>query len=256
MERTVQGQVGRGRILRRDRGITLLEMLLSTSLAIVLMMSLVVLYYSAAKTAAKEENLSSASRDARLVLRRMAREFRLVGLLAPADVNGDADDINRDVPNQTWSDSSRDDFEYANTYELVFTSDVDDDSTTETVWLYRSGTDLIEETWEWSRDSVRWRQPIIRTLASDVDYLLFDFYDRDQNRIPTPTGYPAGGVTLSSGDRHRVTVVEVTVVMRSDYEENGHAQYLSLPDGQSFYDNFRRSTHRFMIRGRNLSLGA
>ncbi len=251
-----QGQSGKRIRGKLSRGTSLLELLLSTSLAVILMMSLVVLYYSAAKTAAREENLSSANRDARMVLRRLAREFRLVGLMAAQDVDGNANDINRDVPNQAWSDSTRDDFEFATTYELAYTSDVDDDGLTETVWLYLDGNQLKQEIWEWSRDSVRWRQPNIRVLASNVDYLLFDYYDRLQERIPDPTGYPAGGFTLTSGERRSVTTVEVTVVLRSAHEENADSEYLSMPDGQVFYDKYRRSMYRFMIRGRNLSLGA
>ncbi len=256
MDPNGQGQRGITRAGRLDRGITLLEMLLSTSLAIVLLMSLVVLYYSAAKSAAKEENISSASRDARMVVRRLARDFRLVGLMAPEDANGDANDIKRDVPNQTWSDSTRDDFEFATTYQLAYTSDFDNDGRTETVWLYLSGTSLTERVWEWSRDSLRWRMPRTRVLANDVDYVFFDYFDREQHRIPQPTGYPVGGFTLSGGDRRRVTAVEVTVVVRSDQAENGPNEYLTLRDGHVFYDRYRRSVYRFMIRGRNLSLGA
>jgi type II secretory pathway pseudopilin PulG len=252
------GQRGKGSLHlgRCDRGITILEILLSTSLAIVLMMSLVVLYYSAAKSAAKEENLNSATREAQLVVRRLAHDFRLVGLMAPADVNGDTNDIRRDVPDQTWSDSARDDFEYATTYQLAYTSDVDNDGQTETVWLYLNGRNLMEKEWVWSRDSVRWRMPHTSTLATDVDYVLFDYYDRDQNRIPQATGYPNGGFVLSSGDRHRVTAVEVRVVVRSDNTENGPLESLVMPDGHTFYDRYRRAEYRFMIRGRNLSLGA
>ena len=209
-----------------------------------------------AKTAAREENLSSASRESRMVSRRLAREFRLVGSLAAADADGNANDINRDVPSQTWSDSIRDDFEFANTYELIFTSDVDNDDRTETVRIYLDGTTLKEKVWEWSRDSVRWRAPVTRELASGVDYVMFDFYDRQQTRIPEPTGYPQGGFTLTSGDRQRVTVVEVTVVTRSEHAENQSAEYLVMPDGHSFRDRYKRSVQRFMIRGRNLSLGA
>lgn len=256
MKRKNQVRQGVGYSQRRDRGISLLEMLLSMSLAIILLMSMVVLYYSAAKIAAKEENLSSASRDARLVLRRMAKDFRMVGLMAPADVNGDADDINYDVPGQVWSDSSHDDFELANTYELVFTCDMDNDSVTECVWLHLDGTNLIQEVWEWSRDSILWGPAHSRILARDVEYLLFDYFDREQNRIPEPSGYPEGGFTLSNGDRTRITLVEVTVVMRSAREESGSQEYLVMPDGRTFNDHYRRSVHRYMIRGRNLSLGA
>jgi type II secretory pathway pseudopilin PulG len=239
-------------------GWSLLEMLLSMSLSVILLTSLFVLYYAAARGAARNESRSSAGRESRFVVDRFAREFKLVGLMAPADVNGDSNDINRDVPSQPWSDSLRGDFEYANTYDIVFTSDIDDDSCTETV---RYDLDVvhhqIEETyWRWSRDSLRWRGPYTRKVGSQVDYLMFTYYDRDGNTIPNPLNYISGGYSLTRGERARITAVEVTVVTRSERSENTSAKFVCLPDGAYWYDKYDHLVQSFLVRGRNLSLGA
>ncbi len=241
---------------RKCAGYSLLEITIAMTLATVLLSSLFILYYGAARSAATEELRGQAYKESRLVNLRLSRELRLVGLMALQDVNGDSNDIRRDVPNETWSDSIRSDFEYANTYEIVYTSDVDDDGFTETVDYYLEGDVLKAKTWEYSRDSLRWKSPSIRTLASNVDFLMFRFYDRDGATVPDIVTYPSGGYTLSMGERVRVTAVEVTVVIRSKDEINGVAGMLYMPDGTYWYDKYRRVESRFIIRGRNLRLDA
>ncbi|RPH95059.1 hypothetical protein EHM69_05555 [candidate division KSB1 bacterium] len=239
-------------------GITLLELLIGISLSAVLLTSLFSLYYGAARGAAKDQNRSVANRESRLIGDRLARDFKLVGLMATQDVDGTADDVNRDVPGMSWSDSLRNDFEFANTYNVIFTGDVDDDGCTETVQYIRDdANDLIKQVyWRWSRDSVRWMGPIERSVATHADHLMFVYYDRDGNTIPNPMVYPTGGYTLTMGERARVTSVEVTLVTRSDIAESGNPQFVYTPDGNYWYDGYRRIVQRFMIRGRNLSLGA
>ncbi|MBU0509537.1 type II secretion system GspH family protein [bacterium] len=242
----------------RCAGVTLLEMLISMTLAITLLTSLFALYYGAARGAARDEARGAANQESRMVVQRLAREFKLVGLLAPQDVNGDANDINRDVPNESWSDSIRSDFEFANTYDLVCTGDYDNDGRTETIRYRRNaGHNTVEQTvWEWSRDSLRWLPPVMKTVATHVDHMMFLYWDRDGNSIPA-SGYPYGsGYTLTTGERSRVTAVEIMVVTRSDRQENAHPEFLYLPDGTYWYDGYHRTVHRFLVRGRNLSLGA
>jgi type II secretory pathway pseudopilin PulG len=243
---------------RTGRGFTLLELLIGLVLSIVMLTSLFSLYYGAARGAAQNETLAAADREARMINHRLARDFKMIGLLAPLDCNGDSNDVNRDVPGMSWSDSLRQDFEFANTYSIVFTCDIDNDSATETVCYVRDPhTDrLIQYTWEWSRDSLLWSPPASKAIANHVDYVLFNYYDRDGLPIPNPVQYPSGGYTLNSGERTRVTAVEITIVMRSDRAVNGYEQYVHMPDGQYWYDGYRRIVQRFMVRGRNLSLGA
>jgi hypothetical protein len=188
----------------------------------------------------------------------MQREFRLVGLLAAQDCNGDSNDIRRDVPYMTWSDSVRQDFEYANTYQVVFDGDVDNDNCTETVRYYRDATSrtLKQQVWQWSRDSIKWRGPTTQNIATDVDYVLFTYLDRDGNTIPNPVTYPTGGYTLTAGERVRVTAVQITLLVRAQHRDDGRNVTLCMPDGTTFNDKYRRTEETFLVRGRNLSLGA
>jgi type II secretory pathway component PulJ len=156
-----------GALRRRQGGFSVVEMMIATTLGTVLMASMFTLYYAAAASAAKEEARSAASREARMATMRLAREFRLVGLVATEDIDGDSNDINTDV-------SSMD-------YEMVITSDIDDDGNTETVRYYRDEDALMSETWEWDRDSTMWTNPVRKTLAVNVDYLMFKYYDGDDN---------------------------------------------------------------------------
>lgn len=242
---------------RRQRsaaGHTVLELILSLTLAILLLSSLFSLYYGAAKAAAADESKSTANQEIRMATKRLARDFRLVGLMATQDVNGDSNDINRDVSGLAWSDSARDDFEYASTYEIVFTSDYDSDGNTETIRYYLNNGRILQESWEWSRDSIQWMMPQTKVVATSVDHLMYRYFDRDGN--PIPDYVPAGNYELNAGERRRITAVEITVVTRSDREQNGNPEFLYLDDGTYWYDNYRRVVQTFMIRGRNLSLGA
>jgi len=243
---------------RAARGFTLLESLIGITLSALLLTSLFSLYYGAARGAATNASRSTENREARMINHRLSRDFRLVGLLAPLDCNGDSNDVHRDVSGETWSDSLRQDFERANTYDIVFTGDVDDDGVTETVRyvLDLNTSQLIQYTWEWSRDSIAWSPPVSKAVANYVDHILFNYYDRDGNPIPNPVQYPIGGYTLSAGERQRVTTVEILIVTRSERMENGYSQYVYAPDGHYWYDGYHRAVQRFMVRGRNLSLGA
>lgn len=243
---------------RTGRGFTLLELLIGLVLSIVMLTSMFSLYYGAARGAAQNESRTVADREARMINHRLSRDFKLVGLLAPLDCNGDSNDARRDVPGMPWSDSLRQDFEEANTYSIVFTCDIDDDGFTETTRYVRDpGTSrLIQFAWKWSRDSMMWSPPVSRAVADHVDHILFNYFDRDGLPIPNPVQYPVGGYTLTTGERSRVTAVEITIVTRSERPVNGNSQYVHTPDGQYWYDDYRRVVQRFMVRGRNLSLGA
>jgi hypothetical protein len=239
-------------------GMSLLELLISLSLATVLLGSLFGLYFGAARGAATDQGRAVAGQESRLILNRLTRDFRLIGLLAPADVNGDANDIKRDVPLQAWSDSIREDFEYANTYELVITSDLDNDGRTETVRYFRDpDSSMLKQTiWRWSRDSLRWLVPKTRVIAAQVDYVMFDYFDRANVAVPNPVRYPVNGYTLTAGERRQVTAVQITVVTRSAHAENEHPEEITLPDGATWRDKYVRQESRFLVRARNLSLGA
>ncbi|MFZ5434162.1 MAG: PilW family protein [Calditrichota bacterium] len=243
--------------LKRCAGVSLVETMIGLSLGMVLLTSLFSLYYGAARGAAKDASRVAENQESRMVIQRMARDFKLIGLMAFNDANGDSDDISRDVPGQLWSDSLRNDFELASTYQLIFTGDFDDDSTTETVAYLRnpSNSTIVQTVWEWSRDSMAWSAPVYKTVATHVDHLMFAYFDRDGNPIPNPPMWGMGNYTLTSGERARITSVEIYVVTKSDRMENANPQFLYLQDGSYWYDGYHRTVNRFMVRGRNLSLG-
>jgi type II secretory pathway component PulJ len=239
---------------RLSSGTTLVELVIAMTLGTVLLTSLFSMYYAAASSASSEESRGAANREGRMAASHLAREMRLVGLIAPEDIDGDSNDIDTDIPDEIWSNGLRDNFEYANTYELVMTSDYDADSLTETIRFYLEGGLLRQQIWEWNRDSVEWGPPMSKTIANNVDYLMFMYFDSDGN--PVPEIFVSGGVTLTPGQRIRVTAVEITLVTRSSDIKQGNPEFVSVPDGAYWYDQYKRIVFRFMIRGRNLNIEA
>jgi type II secretory pathway component PulJ len=239
---------------RLSSGTTLVEMLIALALGAVLLTSLFSMYYAAASSASAEESRGAANREGRMAMGRLAHDMRLVGLIAAEDIDGDSNDIDTDISSEVWSNGLRDNFEYANTYELVMTSDYDADSLTETIRFFLEDGLLKQQIWEWNRDSVEWGPPMTKAIANNVDYLMFMYFDSEGN--PIPEIFESGGVTLTPGQRIRVTAVEITLVTRSTDTEQGNSQYVSLPDGAYWYDGHKRLVFRFMIRGRNLNIEA
>ncbi len=240
---------------RIQRGASLLEMTLSMTLGAVILVSLFSLYYVAAATAAKEESRSVATSEGRLLTMRVVRDVRLMGLLATEDIDGDSNDIDTDVPDINWSNGVLEPIEHASTYNLVFSCDIDDDSVTETVGYWMNENGIQQDMWEWQRDSTDWSIRTARIIGDNVDAVLFRYYDRDGNELPTSGPIPVGGYTLTAGERMRVTAVEVSVVIRSEEAANvTRSNYLMLPDGRYWYDHFHRELYRFLVRGRNLNL--
>ena len=94
-------------------------------------------------------------------------------------------------------------------------------------------------------------------MGNNIDGLLFRYFDMDGNEIPQSGPIPMGGYTLTAGQRLRITAIELTIVVRSNNEEQvSHRNYVMLPDGRYWYDNYHREVYRFMVRGRNLNLDA
>jgi hypothetical protein len=246
-----------------EYGGSLVEAVLAMALGSMILVTMFSLYYVSAASAAKEESRSAAVQEGRLASMRLVRDFRLIGLLALEDEDGDSNDIDRDVPNIEWSNGVLEDIEYASSYYVVFTSDLDNDSISETVAYYVEGfsgipgTVLIQDRWEWDRDSVEWGLVQHRAAVPHVDYFLLRYYDREGHEIPQEGAMPSGGYVLTVGERMRVTTIEVTLVLRSASEENRQSDdYVYLPDGQLFHDDYHREVYRFTVRGRNLSLDA
>lgn len=242
---------------RAQQGGSLLEMTIAMTLGTVILVSLFSLYYVAAASAAKEESRAAATSEGRMMAMRLVRDVRLMGLFATEDIDGDSNDIDRDVPDIVWSNGVHEPVEYATSTQLVFSCDIDNDSLTETIGLWANAEGIQQDVWEWERDSVEWGIRNARVMGNNIDGLLFRYFDMDGNEIPQSGPIPAGGYTLTSGQRLRVTAIELTIVVRSNNEEQvSHRNYVMLPDGRYWYDNYHREVYRFMVRGRNLNLDA
>lgn len=242
---------------RAQKGGSLLEMTIAMTLGAVVLVSLFSLYYVAAASATKEASRAAATSEGRLMAMKLVRDVRLMGLFATEDIDGDTNDINRDVPDIDWSNGVHEPVEQATSYSLVFSCDIDNDSITETIGLWANADGIQQDIWEWQRDSVEWGTRNARVIGQNIDGVLFRYFDMDGNELPQAGPIPPGGHVLTSGQRMLVTAVEITMVVRSDEEAQGeHREYVMLPDGRYWYDNFHREVYRFMVRGRNLNLDA
>ncbi len=254
------------RTIRRGRqtqeaGFSVVEFTIAMTMTIVLMAVTVNVFQGVMQRAALEGRKDDARADGRLILKRLEHNMRLIGLMAPLDVDGDSNDINTDVTGEIWTDLVRDDFEYAIDDELVFTSDYDNDGNTETVRIWRNALDLHETVWEWSRDSIIWDAPVDRVLARNVERLIFRFFDRYGNTVPTTLSYGGGGTILpltaplTSGERQLVVEVELILILRSDFEDKQRTYNTMFPDGSETCDGYQRFWLTTRTRGRNLALG-
>ncbi|MFH1010867.1 MAG: hypothetical protein V1784_06510 [bacterium] len=240
----------RGWSRARERGFTITELIMGMTLALIITAAATSLFQGVVRLAAVEGGDDKARADGRLIMKRLERNLRLTGLVAPRDADGDSDDITADVVGEVWSDTVRDDFEFAHINELIFMGDCDDDSATETIRLWQSGLHLYESIWQWSRDSVRWMGPIERQLANNVEKLLFFYFDRNGNSLPIG----GGSGPLTAGERRLVASVEMVLIMRSEYEDQQHPYMSYFPDGTSAYDGYQRFWLSSRIRSRNLWL--
>ncbi len=248
---------GKRAMRRAQKGGSLIEMTIAMTLGTVILVSLFSLYYVAASTAAKEESRSAATKEGRLLAMKIVKDVRLMGLFATEDIDGDSNDIDRDVPSLAWSNSFHEPIEYASSYELVFSCDIDNDSLTETISLFHNDNGIQQDIWEWERDSVEWGARNSRMVGNNVDAVLFRYFDNSGDELPQSGPIPVGGYVLTLGQRLRVTAIEITLVVRSSEEEQrAYSDIVMLPDGRYWYDNFRREVYRFMVRGRNLNLNA
>jgi hypothetical protein len=241
-------------------GFTLTEAIISMTLSVLLLGGMTVLYYGAAKTVHREEVRNESTEIARMFQNSLTKDLTLVGLWATEDIDGDSNDIDTDVPGMTWTDSLFEAFEYCNTYGVMFTADIDNDSVTEAIHLYTNDDDEMsvwERVYKWDSDSTGWVHQYADQIALGIEHLMIRYYDNEGNELPdgiTPGYYPPEGYTLTRGERSRVTAVELIAVTRSDQTRNGHRAYYFAPDGWMVADTYEHTIQSFMVRGRNLRL--
>ena len=198
-----------------ERGFTIIEILVAMGLAAVILTSFVQLYVYCGKTTMSQIQGAAANREARLALMRVVQDFRIAGLIADEDCDGDSNDISRDVISQTWSDSSHENFEEAKWNTFAFEGDVDNDSITETTRYYLDGNTFRRYVWVWARDSLKWRPKIAgRPAANNVDFVMFSYFDANNTQIPTPAPVPYSSLVLTPQQRAGIRTIKIDLISR------------------------------------------
>lgn len=236
-----------------ERGFTIIEILIAMSLSAIILTSFVQLYVYCGKTTTWQVQGAEANRDARLALMHVTQDFRAAGSIASEDMDGDSNDISRDVLSQVFSDSIDEIFEEAKWNTFTFEADVDNDSITETVRYYLDGDVLKRYVWQWSRDSLKWRPEIAgRPVGNNVDFVMFRYYDANNIQIPNPAPVPYSTLNLTPQQRAGIRTIKIDYITRSSKENSQKVHTGTYPDGSTYCDGYPRQFLTSIIKCRNL----
>lgn len=241
------------KVLKDERGFTIVEILIAMGLSAIIVASFVQLYVYSGRATLWGEQGAQTNRDARLSMMRIVKDFRHAGLIAMEDIDGDSNDIVIDVLGEVFSDSINEMFEEATWNSLTFEGDVDNDSVTETIRYYLEGNRLKRYVWEWDRDSIDWNPEIEgRVVGQNVDFLMFTYFDLNNMQIPNPPPSPYQSLNLTRQERASIRTVKVDLVTRSDKEDLQKIHTGLYPDSSTYNDGFTRQHLASIIRCRNL----
>jgi prepilin-type N-terminal cleavage/methylation domain-containing protein len=239
--------------IANQRGFSFVEMIIALGLAVIILTAFVQLYIYSGRATVWGEQRAQSTRESRLAMMRIQRDFRQAGLIAIEDADGDTNDIFRDVVGQTFSDSVNDMFEEATSNSVTFEGDIDNDNLTETVRYYLEGNRLKRYVWEWSRTYRRWIPEIEgRVVGNNVDFLMFTYFDGANNPIPNPVPSPYQGLTLNRQQRAGIKSVGVDLITRSDRQDFQRVHTGVYPDNTTFRDGFVRQHLADLVKCRNL----
>jgi len=242
-----------GKAVKDQRGFSIVELLVALTLTSVIIAAIIQVYVYSGRAAMWGGQSAQTYRDGRLAMMRMARDFRQAGLIAIQDVNGDPDDIFRDVAGQSFSDSLDEIFEEASWNCFTFQGDVDNDNSTETVRYCLEGTQLKRYVWGWSRPTRNWVPEIQgRVVANNVDFVMFTYFDGGDLSIPNPIPDPYQGLTLTRAQRTAIRLIGVDLVIRSEREDLQKIHTGLYPDNTTYDDGFLRQHLASIIQCRNL----
>lgn len=217
----------------QDKGFTLVELLVATFVAGIVMTGVYSAYYSQQKSYTAQEQMSELQQNLRSAMYFMAKEIRMAGCnpLGTADTAGfqavgsDTVSFSMDIRGQAATSSPDGDTEDANEAIVYTLSDWDGDGI----------DDLMRNT------PPTGNAPI----AENIDALNFVYLDADEN------------VTI---DRLAVRAVQITLVARTGRADPGFTDtttYTNL-QGQTILaapnDNFRRRALSTHVKCRNMGL--
>lgn len=185
-----------------DRGFTLVEILVAVAISGIVMAGIYSAYYSQQKSYVAQEEVAEAQQNLRAAMYFMEREIRMAG----CDPSGSANSS----------------IIAAGANSMQFSEDIGDgaggssngaiDTATENIKYYLEDGRLRRSTIDESTGD-----PIVRTIAEDIQALSFNYFDADGNEVAQPVTSDTIvnirsvqiGMTATSGTNQRAVTAHV-----------------------------------------------
>jgi len=151
-------------------GFTLLEMLISSAVFAIVLLAIYTMLTASQVTYARGENKVELQQNARVAMRRMAREVRMAGY-DPASA----------IPVQ----ASQTAIQVANANTITFIADLDGDDDSDQVTYRLQGNQIIRENASWVGGAWTPNPPTSSELADSVSALSFTYFDSTDTATAT-----------------------------------------------------------------------
>ncbi|MFQ5847190.1 MAG: PilW family protein [Candidatus Methylomirabilales bacterium] len=160
------------RKIQRQRGFTLLEMLISSAIFAIVLLAIYTMHITNQDTSTRGVNKIESQQNARVAKERMAREIRMAGY---------------DPSDAIAAQSSQVPVQLASANTLTFIADIDDNGVSDRVTYRLQGTQVIRETASWVGGAWTPNPPASSEMADNVTALSFTYYDGNDNVTATLT---------------------------------------------------------------------
>jgi prepilin-type N-terminal cleavage/methylation domain-containing protein len=155
-------------IIRNHDGFTLPEMLISTAVFVIVLFAVYLMLMTNQITYARGENKVEIQQNARVAMRRMAREVRMSGY-----------DPGSAIPAQ----GSQTAIQVANANMITFIADLDGDDVSDQITYRLQGNQVIRDSASWVGGA--WTPSVSSELADSVSALSFTYFDSTDTATAT-----------------------------------------------------------------------
>lgn len=156
--------------ISNQRGFTLLEMLISSSVFVIVLFAVYLMLITNQVTYARGENKVEIQQNARVAMRRVAREVRMSGY-----------DPGSAIPAQ----ASQTAIQVANANTITFIADLDGDDVSDQVTYRLQDNQVIRESASWVGGAWTPNPPVSSELADSVTALSFSYFDSTDTATTT-----------------------------------------------------------------------
>lgn len=158
------------KIIRNQRGFTLLEVLISSAVSVIVLAAIYLMLMTNQVTYARGENKVEIQQNARVAMRRMAREVRMSGY-----------DPGSAIPAQ----ASQAAIQVANANMITFIADLGGDDVSDRITYRLQGNQVIRESASWVGGAWTPNPPVSSQVADAVTVLAFRYFDANDNETAT-----------------------------------------------------------------------